>query len=116
MNAQPGHAAPDRRSSARGPLYMMVETRGGGAPLWACDIGLGGMRCTGPVAWPGTYLDLSFALPDDIQRIEAGGQVVALEESGGELVMGVRFCRLSDGARLAIYRFLDRRRRLRAAA
>ncbi len=105
----------DRRRSVRGPLYMMVDTRGARVPLWAFDIGLGGMRCTGPTAWPGTYLDLSFVLPDDLQRIEVGGQVVSLGEADGEIAMGVRFCRISDGARLAIYRFLDRRRRLWAA-
>jgi hypothetical protein len=29
-----------------------------------------------------------------------------------ELMLGLRFCCLADGARMAIYRFLDRRRRL----
>jgi hypothetical protein len=103
----------DRRRSPRGPLYMMVEPLGHRAPLWARDISMGGLRCeSSRPLWPGTYLDLGFSLPDTRERIEVGGQVMSLDGSGAEALLGLRFCLLADSARLAIYRFLDRRRRL----
>lgn len=103
----------ERRASARGPLLMLVHATDG-SELWAFDIGLGGLKCTTHrPRWPGSYLDLRFELPDTREAVRAGGQVTSLDTSThGELVLGVRFCRLADGERLRIYRFLDRRRSL----
>ena len=104
----------DRRASARSPLFMMVRQHGANDPLWACDIGLGGMQCRGRVArFPGNYLDLSFKLPDASDMLEVGGQVMSLDQgTPGQLTVGVRFCMLSVMAQREIYRFLDRRRAL----
>ncbi|MCK5687705.1 hypothetical protein KAI87_00475, partial [Myxococcota bacterium] len=55
----------NRRLSARSPLFMLVKAKGHNVKMWAKDIGMGGMLCDSdnPI-WPGTYLDLSFSLPD----------------------------------------------------
>jgi len=101
----------ERRGSARGPLYTLVQS-GDGQPWWAWDIGLGGMHCqTRAPRWPGTYLDLEFTLPETSDRLRTGAQVVSLDrQPQGDLSLGLRFCRLTARAQLAIYRFLDRRR------
>ena len=105
---------PERRASARSPLFMMVRQRGANDPLWACDIGLGGMQMRARTArFPGSYLDLVFKLPDAGDTMEVGGQVLSLDEAEpGQLAVGVRFCMLSVKAQREIYRFLDRRRAL----
>ncbi|MBI5509142.1 MAG: PilZ domain-containing protein [Deltaproteobacteria bacterium] len=104
----------ERRMSARSPLFMMVKSGGNREPLWASDIGLGGMQCKSRVPrFPGTYLDLSFTLPGTTDRLEAGGQVLSIDgERQGRLALGLRFCMLSVKAEREIYRFLDRRRAL----
>lgn len=103
----------DRRQSVRSPLYMMVRARDMGRPLWATDIGLGGMLCKSEMPrWPGTYLDLSFRLPDSLDELRIGGQVLSLDDLDDGVSLGVRFCMLSVKAQRAIYRFLDRRRAL----
>ena len=101
----------NRRSSARGPLYVLVEARTHAEPMWAFDLSLSGVRCaTRKPEWPGTYMDLTFVLPDTHERIVTGAQVMTLDTAAnGELMLGLRFCRLADGAQMAIYRFLDRR-------
>jgi hypothetical protein len=108
------YANDNRRASVRGPLYVLVEARTVAQPMWAFDLSLGGARCvTERPIWPGTYLDLAFTLPDSHERIVTGSQVVTLDTSESqEVMLGLRFCCLADGARMAIYRFLDRRRRL----
>ena len=101
----------DRRESVRGPLWMLVEAGPERRTLWAHDVGLGGLRCTTDrPLWPGTYLDVRFAIPDTHEVVHAGAQVLTLEDEGDVLSLGLRFCALTEGARLAIYRFLDRRR------
>ncbi len=105
--------APERRDSARSPLYMMVRPRDVDEPWWAWDIGLGGMLCrTRKPTFPGTYLDLKFRLPHTDGDLKVGGQVVALDDIDGELNLGVRFCMPSVKVQRSIYRFLDRRREL----
>jgi hypothetical protein len=111
MPSRPRKNAFDRRDSVRGPLCALVEAGPSRSALWAHDLSLGGLRCaTTRPFWPGTYLDLRFALPDTREPIEAGAQVLTLDEEADGLSLGLRFCSLSDGARLAIFRFLDRRR------
>ena len=111
MPSRHARSAFDRRDSVRGPLCVLAEAGPGHLPLWAYDLGLGGMRCTARRAiWPGTYLDLRFAIPDTREEVTTGAQVVALEEDGPSVSLGLRFCALPEGSRLAIYRFLDRRR------
>ncbi len=105
--------APERRNSARSPLYMMVRPRGLDDPWWAWDIGPGGMLCrTSRPTFPGTYLDLKFSLPHTEGYLSVGGQVVALNQIEGELNLGVRFCMPSVKVQRSIVRFLDRRREL----
>ncbi|MBN1960788.1 MAG: PilZ domain-containing protein [Deltaproteobacteria bacterium] len=104
----------NRRLSARGPLYMLVEARAHKPAFWAFDVSLGGIRCISekPI-WPGTYLDLSFIIPDSREHIVTGGQIITLDiNENDEVLIGIRFCCLASGASMAIYRFLDRRRRL----
>ncbi len=104
----------ERRGSARSQLFMLVRAGDGSAPLWAWDISLGGMQCKSKRArWPGTFVDLSFTLPGSNQRLEIGAQVVSLDVGNdGVAVLGLRFCRLAPGAKLALYRFIDGRRGL----
>jgi hypothetical protein len=104
--------ADDRRASARTRLFTLVETRGAKEPLWAWDIGMGGMQCRAKTArWPGTYLDLCFTLPGTDEALEVGSQVLSLDQLEEEGVsLGLRFCMLSPRAQRAIYRFLDARR------
>ena len=104
---------PERRNSARSPLFMLTQAKDGEA-MWAIDIGLGGMQCRARTPrWPGTYVDLSFKLPNTRACLEVGAQVTTIDRiEGGEVILGLRFCRMSAGASLAIYRFLDRRRTL----
>lgn len=117
MPSLPRKNAFDRRDSVRGPLCALVEAGPERLPLWAHDLSLGGLRCaTNRPFWPGTYLDVRFALPDTRETIAGGAQVLSLDEEADGLSLGLRFCALSDGARLAIYRFLDRRRYLWAQA
>ncbi|MFC1611861.1 hypothetical protein ACFL6C_12940 [Myxococcota bacterium] len=94
----------NRRTSARSRLFTLVQAHGVDEPMWAWDIGLGGMQCrTRQPRWPGTYLDLSFELPGTREKLEVGSQILSL---------GLRFCMLSTKAQRVIYRFLDRRRTL----
>jgi len=104
----------ERRTSARSPLFMMVRDKRTSSSLWASDIGLGGMQCRSKTArFPGTYLDLSFRLPDTQDELQVGGQVLSLDEmTPGQLALGVRFCMVSSKAEREIYRFMDRRRSL----
>src|SRR4051794_26684949 len=99
------------RTSARSRLFMLVRTRSNDT-LWAWDIGLGGMSCkTTKPHFPGTYLDVEFTLPGTKERLALGAQVVGLhQDDSGTITAALRFCRVPDTARLALYRFLDRRR------
>jgi hypothetical protein len=103
----------DRRNSARSRLFMLVRTKQPGT-LWAWDIGLGGMQCkSSRMMWPGTYLDVEFTLPGTKEAVSAGAQVISIgTDADGTTTLAFRFCRLPDQGRLAIYRFLDRRRYL----
>ena len=104
----------DRRGSVRSSLFILVRIKARGELMWATDISLGGMQCRARLPhWPGTYLDVSFALPDTRESIDVGAQVISLGQAGdGEVLLGLRFCRLTARAEMAIYRFLDRRRAL----
>ncbi len=101
----------DRRDSARSPLCMAV--RCGDDFLWAWDLGLGGLQCRSRRPWfPGTYLDMEFTIPGG-EAFKVGGQVASLDQApDGGLSFGIRFCRPPAQLRLAIYRFLDQRRRV----
>ena len=67
-------------------------------------------KAKGPASGGG---EIGFAEPDSRERIVTGSQVMVVDTSEAqELMLGLRFCCLADGARMAIYRFLDRRRRL----
>ncbi len=112
--ARAAAATPERRESARSRLFTLVEAKGSREPLWALDLGLGGMQCRSKrPRWPGTYLDLSFVLPGTDEKVEAGSQVLTLDQlEDGELSLGLRFCMLSPRDQRAIYRFLDARRQL----
>lgn len=86
-------------------------------PIWAIDIGLGGMKAVSrSLVFPGTYLDLSFRLPGTSELLKVGAQVGTLGDAdgyeAGSVTLGLRFCRLSKGNELSIYRFLDKRRGL----
>jgi hypothetical protein len=91
-----------------------VDVRGIGEPLWAWDIGLGGMQCRSRVPrWPGTFLDLAFTLPGSEERLEVGSQILSLDHlDGDDLSLGLKFCMLSARDLRLIYRFLDQRRAL----
>jgi len=104
--------ADERRNSARSRSFILVQPRDGTPSMWASDISLGGMQCrTNTTRWPGSYLDLSFTLPDTRETFEVGAQVLSLGKADdGQLMLGLRFCRIPAGAQMAIYRFLDRRR------
>lgn len=104
----------DRRKSARSRLFMLVETGDGKGPLWAWDIGLGGLQCRAlNVRFPGTYLDLKFRLPGSDEFMKVGGQVTSMDRSeDGSLSLGIRFCVISPRLQMATYRFLDDRRSL----
>ncbi len=114
LNPVTASLANERRASARSCLYILVDAHDGKEPMWACDISFGGMQCRASTPrWPGTYLDVSFSLPDTREAIEVGAQVIALGQAAdGALTLGLRFCRISARAQMAIYRFLDRRRPL----
>jgi hypothetical protein len=105
-------SADDRRTSARTRLFTLVHSRGQREPLWAWDIGLGGMQCRSRAArWPGTYLDLRFTLPGTDDTLDVGGQVLTLDQLEDDGVsLGMRFCMLSPRAQRSIYRFIDARR------
>ncbi len=105
---------PDRRASARSRLHARVEARGLHDPLWAWDIGLGGMQCRArSPRWPGTFLDLSFTLPGTGDTLEVGSQVMSLDQlEDDSLSLGLKFCMLSARDQRSIYRFLDQRRAL----
>lgn len=106
-------SASNRRGSARSQLFMMVRTKNAGT-LWAWDIGLGGMACKGSrLVWPGTYVDLDFTLPGTKESLRVGAQVISIAtDPDGAPSLSLRFVNLSDRDKLAIYRFLDRRRYL----
>ncbi len=113
-----------RRSSARSRIYMMVRASRVKEPLWAFDIGLGGLQVASPmVVFPGTYLDLQFRLPGSKEVHKVGAQVATLGDvpdddqleggsKGASVALGLRFCKLTARAQLSIYRFLDKRRNL----
>jgi hypothetical protein len=106
-----------RRSSARGRLHMMVKAGKLPEPIWAIDIGLGGLKAVSrSLVFPGTYLDLSFRLPGTRELLKVGAQVATLGDAPGyepgSVTLGLRFCRVSKGNELSIYRFLDKRRGL----
>ncbi len=105
--------ASDRRGSARSRLFTLVQTGDGLGPMWAWDIGLGGLlvKAKRP-RWPGTYLDVTLTLPGTGETLKLGAQVLTLDQDADGVGMSLRFCRSSAAARLAIYRFLDRRRAL----
>ena len=107
-------ASADRRASARSRSCILVTPQDGTSPLWAVDIGLGGMQVKSRTTrFPGTYLDVQFALPDTREKIRLTTQVVNLGRRGDDGVYtGLRFCRVAKNDQLAIYRFLDRRRLL----
>ena len=106
----------ERRCSARSRLFTLVTVRGRGNQdkLWAWDIGLGGMKARSRKArFPGTFLDLEFRLPDSKEILRVGAQVTDMEATDdGSVGLGLRFCRVSPMVQMAIYRFMDRRRRL----
>ena len=99
-----------RRGSARTAVFMLVQTPHG--PLWAFDVGLGGLRCFARSLYTvGQYLDVSFRLPGEDADHRVGAQVACLEPwPGGGVALRLRFCRPSKALELAIYRLLDRRR------
>jgi hypothetical protein len=101
-----------QRNSARSRVFMLVRSPGGS--FWAWDIGLGGMSAkTKRVVFPGTFLDLQFTLPGTTDPLALGAQVVGLaQDDDGTMTVSLRFCRVPDNTRLALYRFLDRRRYL----
>jgi len=106
-----------RRASARGRLYMMVRAGRLPDPLWAYDIGLGGLKAVSKsIVFPGTYLELSFRLPGTRELLKVGAKVATLGDApahaSGSVALGLRFCRLSQCFKLSIYRFLDKRRGL----
>jgi hypothetical protein len=105
-------ASSDRRASARSQSFILVTTSDGGGPMWASDIGLGGMQCKSQtLRWPGAYLDVEFTIPDTRETVNVGAQVLSLNrDRDDDLTLGLRFCRISGHDQLAIYRFLDRRR------
>jgi hypothetical protein len=107
----------DRRGSARSRLFALVDARGVNDPLWAWDIGLGGMQCRSRAPrWPGTYLDLSFTLPGTTEKLEVGSQVLSIDQlEDDSLSLGLKFCMLSAKDQRVIYRFLDQRRALWSA-
>jgi len=104
--------ARERRNSARSKVYMLVQTSKLRNPLWARDIGLGGMQCsTSQWVGPGTFLQVHFRLPTLDETFEVGSQVLTVKEFARDnLYLGLRFCDVPDAARMAIYRFLDKRR------
>lgn len=106
------HAQKERRSSARSPLFTLVRSDRG--TLWAYDIGLGGMFCRGTAAIArGALLRLEFKLPEIDARIVGQGEVITcIAGDDGRYNLGIRFTEVSRAARMAIYRFLDRRREL----
>ncbi len=106
-----------RRASARGRLHMRVLAGKLPEPIYAIDISLGGMKAVSrSLVFPGTYLDLSFRLPGTRELLKVGAQVATLGDAPGHepgsVTLGLRFCRLSKGIELSIYRFLDKRRGL----
>ena len=113
-----------RRASARSRIYMMVRTSRVKDPLWAFDIGLGGLQVkSSVVVFPGTYLDLAFRLPGSKELHKVGAQVATLGDAPdddvlqgrattGGVALGLRFCKLTARVQMAIYRFLDKRRHL----
>src|ERR1044072_8443845 len=73
-----------RRASVRGRLYMMVRAERLPDPLWAYDIGLGGLKVESRwIVFPGTYLDLSFRLPGTRELLKVGAQVATLGDAPG---------------------------------
>ncbi len=105
----------ERRTSARSPLFMLVNITGGNAgvdQLWAWDIGLGGIQARSrKTIFPGTFVDLKFSLPGTPDAMSVGGQVTSIDEAPeGGLSLGIKFCRPSRRLRMSIYRFLDSRR------
>jgi len=104
----------ERRDSARSRVFMWVDVHDGQGPVWAEDIGLGGMmvRAKSP-RLPGTFVDLEFSLPGDEQRYKVGAQVTCIYPAPNrEMALGLRFCLLSRPLQMAIYRLLDTRRGL----
>lgn len=104
----------DRRDSARSRVFVLVNVGPDKEPMWAWDIAMGGMQCrSNTPRWPGTYVDLSFRLPEIDETIEVGAQVMSMEPAGGgQVSLGIKFRMLSPKAQRAIYRFLDRRRQM----
>ncbi|OGQ83689.1 MAG: hypothetical protein A2289_15750 [Deltaproteobacteria bacterium RIFOXYA12_FULL_58_15] len=103
----------NRRQSARSPIFTLVKARGSREPMWAWDIGMGGMQCrTQQPRFPGSFVDLQFALPGSNDVLDVGGQVLSLEQLDAHLSVGLRFCMLSSRDQRLLYRFLDQRRAL----
>ena len=101
----------DRRGSALFPAFILVRERNGG-PMWACDVGLGGMLLKSRrMRFPGTYMDLSFTLPGTTEVIRVGAHIMNLvHHENGTFTLAARYCRLTSKAQMALYRFLDQRR------
>ena len=106
--------ASNRRSSARTPVCMLVHTDDGRDPIWAWDLGLGGLRCNSSnLRMPGDFLNVRFALPGESETYKVKCQITSLDgDVNGSSILSLRFCATSARLTMALYRFLDRRRAL----